>query len=239
MKNKVLFYFLLLFLSFRVYAQDSKFKLGIRFAPNISATRVIDTDEKDGFDFESDGAGVRFSAGLTGDFYFSKNTSFYTGIWYTVNRSSQKFKTNGLLGNLSGSSSYNIQYVQIPVALKLFTNEIATDMKLYFVLGGTLGLKINEKDKEWKVDQALTDSEIVSKPGTGNGYTYVDVGLLAGAGVEYQMGENTIAYGGLSYNRGLTSVQSKKGPFMLDDKDAKSAYRIGLSLISLEVGLKF
>jgi len=241
MKNNTILVFLLLIAGFRLSAQDSKFRLGIRFAPNIALTRVLDVKEDDKISFESNGVGVRFSAGLTGDFYFGKNYSFYTGIWYTTQRAGVKFTTES--PTISGQSIHNLQYVQVPIALKLFTNEIATDTKLYFVLGGTLGVKINEKEKEWKLDvgnSGLTAEDLIfSKPGINNSYSNFDAGLLLGAGAEMQMGENTTLFGGLSYNRGLVNIQSNKGPFNHPNKKASDFYKVNTGIISLEVGVKF
>jgi len=236
MKNNSILTFLLLLIlgNFQSNAQDSKFRLGIRFAPNLAMTRVLDVKEDDGIKFENNGVGLRFSAGLTGDFYFGKNYSFYTGLWYSVQRAGIKFSD---ADGTSGKAIHNLQYVQIPVALKLFTNEIATDTKLYFVLGSTLGLKIDEKEKEWEVSGP--NGRGFSKPGAGNSYSYFDAGLLLGAGAEMQMGENTILFGGLSYNRGLVNVQSDKGSFNDKGKKASDSFKITNSLLSLEVGIKF
>jgi hypothetical protein len=227
MKNNTILVFLLLAASFRLTAQDSKFRLGIRFAPCIATNRIVDVKEDDGVKFETDGIGLRFSGGLTGDFYFGKNYSFYTGLWYSVQKAGVKF--TGPEG-VSGKAVHNLQYVQIPLAIKLFTNEIATDTKLYFVLGGTAGIRINEKEKEWSTSGAF------SKPGVGNSYSYFDAGLLLGAGAEMQLGENTTLFGGISYNRGLLDIASKKGPF--NDK-ASDQFTLSASAISLEVGIKF
>jgi hypothetical protein len=233
MKNKVILGIALLLSTSLTFAQESKFKLGLRFAPSLSMTRVVDVEEEDGVSFENNSPGVRFSAGLTGDFYFGKNYSFYTGLWYTTMKSGVKFSSE----LVSGESVYNLQYVQVPVAIKLFTNEITTDTKLYFVLGGTAGIKINEKDVEWKTT-GLIEEPSVTKPGRGTAYSAFDAGLLVTAGAEYQLGENTIVFGGLSYNRGLFGVQSKKGPFNTGDT-ASDKYTVSHQLLSLEVGLKF
>jgi len=239
MKNKPFLLLLLLLASFQVFAQDKGFRLGIRFAPNVSTNRVVDVSETDNISFTSNSAGLRFSGGLTGDFYFSKNYSFYTGLWYSVFRSGLKYEGTGPFAGEKGSSIYNIQYLQIPIAIKLFTNEVATDTKLYFVLGGTGGIKINEKETDWEVANSTSQGILVAKPSTGKAFGFGDVGLLLGAGLEYQMGESTTLFGGLSYNRGLLDVTSKKGPMVVNDKSASSYYKSSLSLISLEAGIKF
>jgi len=236
MKNNAILAFLLLGLGFTAKAQDSKFRLGIRFAPNLAMTRVLDVKDNDGISFENNSLGLRFSAGLTGDFYFGKNYSFYTGLWYSVQRAGVKFSQ---AGDISGKAVHNLQYVQVPIALKLFTNEIATDTKLYFVLGGTAGLKINEKELEWEISENAKSSGDFSKPGAGNAYSYLDAGLLLGAGAEMQMGENTTLFGGLSYNRGLVNIQSDRGPFNDPDKKSADFFKVTTSLLSLEIGIKF
>lgn len=235
MKNKVILIVLLLGLPLLSIAQDSRFRLGIRFAPALSTNRITDNDETDSLSFSGNGSGLRFSAGLTGDFYFGKNYSFYTGLWYSVFRSGLSWE--GTRGNsgFTGENVYNLQYVQVPIGLKLFTNEISTDMKLFFILGGTMGVKISEKDKEWKT----SDSRRAERPEKGKAYSMGDLGLLLGTGVEYQMGENTIVFTGINYNRGLLNTSSRKGPAYIDKKDADKFFQNGLGLISLEFGLKF
>jgi hypothetical protein len=134
----------------------------------------------------------------------------------------------------NGESVYNLQYLQVPVALKLFTNEIGTDLKMYFVVGGTLGLKIDEKEKSWD-----ENGSSAQKPSKGSGHSFGDVGLLLGSGVEYQMGETTTLFFGLSYNRGLLDIASKKGPMWFSGKNTSDIYTISTSLLSLEAGIKF
>ncbi|HRH34017.1 MAG TPA: outer membrane beta-barrel protein [Catalimonadaceae bacterium] len=233
MKTKVILFSILLVSSFSLLAQENKFKLGIRFAPMIAFNKIADVDDKDSVAFESNGAGLRFSAGFFGDFHFGKNYAFHTGLWYTVNRSAAKY-TSPKYGN--GESVYNLQMLQIPIALKLFTNEIAQDMKLYFTLGGTIAVKINEKRIDWSSDNGYFE-----RPGSGKAFSLGDIGLLLGMGTEYQMAENTILYGGIVYNRGLIDAMSKDGLFPKggDNRDAKDYFTLNNQLLGLELGIKF
>lgn len=235
MKNKALLLILLLFATSSLFAQDNKFKLGIRFAPMFAFNKVADNNDNDSINFETNGVGLRFSAGFFGDFHFGSNYAFHTGLWYTVNRGAMKYtSTDPLIKN--GNAVYNLQQVQIPVALKLFTNEISTDMKLYFTLGGTFSLKINEKRLEW-----ASDNDYFTRPGTGNAFVFGDVGLLLGMGVEYQLAESTIFYGGITYNRGLIDAVRKEGVFIdkKNNKDASEYYTLNNQLMGLELGIKF
>lgn len=234
MKTKVILFSLLFFNSLLLVAQENKFKLGIRFAPMIAFNKVEDVDDKDSIAFESNGAGLRFSAGFYGDFYFGKNYAFHTGLWYTVQRGGLKYTSpSPKFGN--GETVYNLQMLQVPVALKLFTNEISQDMKLYFTLGGTIAIKINEKRMDWTADNYF------ERPATGKAFSWGDFGLLLGMGTEYQMAENTILYGGIIYNRGLIDAASSEGLFKRtgDGKEAKDFYTLNNQLLGLELGVKF
>ena len=234
MKNKLIYSFLMIVLPLISNAQDSKFKLGLRFAPGISMSRVQDLSE-DNVAWSSGSAGLRFSAGLTGDFNFGKNYSFYTGVWYTVMKAGLKASVDDSAAiKNSAESEINIQYLQVPLALKLFTNEIATDVKLYFVVGGTAGLALKEISLSYK-----DDGKKFQKAALGKGYSIGDVGLLLGAGAEYRLGESTTLFAGISYNRGLLNVPSVKGPLIWANKEVDGMYDMNLSQINLEMGIKF
>lgn len=231
MKNKAFILLLLLGISAPILAQN-KFKLGIRLAPSIAFNKVEDANDQDDINFSSSGIGLRYSAGLFGDFHFGKYYAFHSGLWFTVMRSGVEYSGN--LGN--GKAIYNTQQLQIPLAIKLFTNEISTDMKLYFTLGGNIAAIINEKRLEYSSDQ-----NYFNKPAEGKGFGVAEIGLLVGAGVEYQMAESTTLFGGFVYNRGLFDPTSKEGLFSRanDSKDAIDYFKINNQLIGLEIGIKF
>jgi hypothetical protein len=234
MKNKLLYGLILMLSPVLAQAQDSKFKLGLRFAPGISMSRVQDLDETDQVTWAAGSSGVRFSAGLTGDFYFGRNYSFYTGVWYTVMKAGLEANFDSSGTKSAAASVINIQYLQVPLALKLFTNEIATDVKLYFVVGGTASLALKEIAISNK-----NENQKFQKAALGKGYSIGDFGLLLGAGAEYRLGENTTLFGGISYNRGLLNVPSVKGPLIWRNKEVDGLYDMNLSQLNLEMGIKF
>lgn len=239
MKKNFLILFACMFFSFSASAQG--FKLGLRFAPNIAMNSVEDK-LTDSVDFSNDGAAIRYSAGLIGDFFFAENYAFSTGFWYTVKRSGINInRTDTRIGGTHHVVS-NLNYIQIPVSLKLYTNEIAEDIKMYFQVGGTLGVKTGEKQLKFEPKPAITgeDAPEIKKPDNPSGYSGLDFGLLLAAGAEMRMGENTNLFGGISFNRGLINSISKKGPFNYPDLgNVRSRVANINSLLSLEVGLKF
>lgn len=236
MKNPVKLSFLLILLASALHAQDNRFKLGLRFAPGISQTRVQDLNDQDNAVFSAGSASLRFSAGLSGDFFFGRNYAFYSGLWYSVNNARLKaaFDSAGKSG--SAESAVNIQTVQIPAALKLFTNEIATDARIYFLVGGTATLAIKKVDSE---PFSAVGENRFSRNLARDAYSLGDVGLLLGAGVEYRLGDATTLFGGLTYNRGLSDMASKSGPISYRGKQARELYDISLGLICLEMGIYF
>ncbi|QHT67164.1 PorT family protein [Rhodocytophaga rosea] len=209
------------------FAGFSQVKLGLRLAPNISFNGV--NSEGSYNNVTNEGSGLRFSAGPIADFYFADNYAFSTGLWYTVKRVGLSgFAFTGEPSN----SLYNIQYLQVPVSLKLYTNEVAVDTRVYFQLGGTLDFKIAEKYKE-ENDNFLYKYSVISDKKV---FKPIDAGILLGAGVELIMGENTTVFGGLNYNRGLVNSiggVEYNGSKVNNDLSVRNSY------VSIEIGLKF
>lgn len=221
---------LALFLSL-TFTGFSQVKLGVRFAPNISFNSV--NSEGTYNNVTNNGSGLRFSAGAIADFFFADNYAFSTGVWYTVKRSALSGFPLDATGNPNATRSlYNIQYLQVPISLKLYTNEVATDLRVYFQLGGTIDFKIAEKQKN-EGDNRLY---FMSRDSDKRAYKPLDAGILLGSGVELIMGENTTVYGGINYNRGLINSiggVEESGTKLNNDVSVRNNY------ISLEVGLKF
>lgn len=228
-KSAVLF--LAMFLSFTGFAQV---KLGLRLAPGLAVNSVIGDDTFDAA--ETNGASVRFSAGPIADFFFADNYAISTGLWYTVKRGS--FQVPGGLLDADGASlgtqtTYNLQMIQIPVTVKLYTNEVAPDIRVYFQLGGTFDAKLAEKAKEEDNNILAQLSEAQDERAA---YKPIDIGLYLGAGAEVVLGENTALFGGLNYNRGLINAL---GRLDYNGSRINNDLKIRNQLISLEVGIKF
>lgn len=217
------------------------FKLGLRLAPSLAYNSVDDkaTDDKL---YKADGVGLRYSAGVVADFFFADNYAFSSGLWFTTKRSGVKVERNDPVIGGTHHTVTNLQYLQLPVSLKLFTNEVADDIKLYFQVGSTLGIKIKEKLKDFH-PKPVGNGEvipIIKKPDSPSGYSNYELGLLVAAGAEMRMGENTTFFGGISFNRDLINTISKKGPFNYNEPgNVRNQMRNLNSLISLEAGLKF
>ena len=209
MLKRISFLVLIIFSFLPVFGQA---KLGLRLAPSLSMTRIVDNNAT--IVYSSNGAGLRFSAGPMADFFFSENYAVTTGVFYSVKRVSAQ------ANNIETDQYANLQYIQVPLGLKFFTNEITTDFKLYFSLGGTASLKIKEKHKNF--------------PGAtppDNLYKIIDAGIFVGGGMEYNMGPTNVVFLGINYDRGLINII--KGNSYGDD------IAFFTTSVALEAGIKF
>ena len=126
---------LFLLLSLGTFAQ---IEFGIQLSPTLSTTRINEKTEV--LDISNFGSGIRFNAGPIVDIYVKDNVAVSTGLFYAVKRAG--LTADPLDATEDQDIVVNTQYLQLPVALKLFTQEIAAGTKLYFTLGGSLDFKI-------------------------------------------------------------------------------------------------
>lgn len=216
---------LLFLFSILAFASFSQVTLGLRVSPALSINRVKDLNSADGIDFSNNGSGVRFAFGPTVDFKFGDNYAFSTGAWYLSSRA-------GLSASFTGGTYkevVSLQSMQIPITFKAYTNEIATNMKLYFQLGGLATFNFYEKFKE---ASPSTPSSYDNK------YNIFDISLYMGAGVSYKIGESNTLFGGLYYNRGLVNMLD--GSTLPNSQTKwKEVAKYNNDLVGLEVGVTF
>lgn len=191
----------------------SQFTLGIKVSPQLSTNRV--ESSSDSISFSSDGAGLRLALGPIADFKIRENYYASTGLLFVSKRAGVEASTP--LGTIR--EEYNLQYLQIPITLKLFTNEVALDKKIYFQVGGTLDFNINEEPE--KQENILIRD-----------FLLFDASLLIGMGMEYKVGVNTILFAGFTYQRGMVNTVNKDAPVAGD-------LSLKIDQISLDLGVKF
>lgn len=199
----------------------SQVKIGLNISPAIVFNRAALNSAEKGHDINTNGAGFGFVGGPELSFFFGSNENYSvtTGAWYAVKKAqftSTKY-TPTTTNSIDSSRNTILQYVQIPLTFKLYTNEIATDMKLYFQIGATADILIGGK-------------EVGSKERETEGYKRFDSTILLGAGVKYALGENTAMLFGLRYTRGLINALSAP---------LKEEYKVINDMISLDLGIQF
>jgi hypothetical protein len=222
MRKVILLSILGTLISLGAIGQDSSIKLGIKLAPTFGSTRIV-LDDPD-VTIDNDGAALKMTFGLVVDKELAENYVFSTGLMYipkTVNISLNP--DNTYTGDpLNDSESYKLQYLQIPATLKLFTNEVSPDMRVYFQLGTALEIKLYEEaDAELVIQESIDAFQTFNLP------------IILGMGMEYRAGVNTVLFGGLSYQRGLTNIVKNTNVNFADELFIKS------TLLSIDLGVKF
>lgn len=210
MKRKNTIFLALLFVMMASPAW-SQVELGLQFSPTLSFNRINDDDADVGL--SSNGVGFRMVGGLISDFYLQENYYFGTGLLFVTKRVGIEDAASNV------EEAYRLHYLQVPATLKLYTNEVALDMRIYFQVGFTLDVNILE-------DNITEEASYIQN------FRTFDSSVLLASGLEYRIGYSTIVYGGLSYRRGLVNVVKDPGANVGD-------VVIKNDLLSLDLGVKF
>lgn len=190
-------------------------KLGLKLSPAVIDQRISYPNDSNSI---SNGSNAfNMSVMLFADISMSNNYFFTTGVGYTSKRINLQYQQGDDLA--TETKSYNVQYVQIPATLKLYTNEIALDKKLYFQFGPLIDVAVHNKESD-------SDLAIVDK------FQPVDVSLLFAAGLEIQIAPQTAVLLGISYTRGLMNV-------VKDPADGVGDLVIKNDLFAIDVAIKF
>ncbi|WP_424962756.1 porin family protein [Ekhidna sp.] len=197
---------LLIFASLGSMAQ---IKLGLKLAPVIAANRA----KNDAQTVENDGSKMKFSVGLIADKTLSDTYFLSSGLIYLPKRVAFRDATGTI------EEEYKLQYLQIPATLKLFTNEIAPDLKGFLQIGSALEILVFNEEE----DPSYTTVEK---------FTPIDVPVILGAGIEFRAGINTAIFGGFSYQRGLVNVVNGAA-------DGFGDLQLRNTVFSIDLGVKF
>lgn len=226
--QKITLWGLLVLLSGQVFAQSENLKLGFRVGTFVSSNSVEGTGRF--LNTQNNGAAIRLSVGPVADYFFAEKYAFSTGLFFAVKQAGffvpkSFFDDTFPAAGQSREASYNIQYVQIPATLKLFTEELAPNTRLMIQFGASADIKVAEK--------ALRPSTNVlqayySQQNKQRMFGFGDASLVLGIGAEYDLGRASDALSlTLTYNRGLVDVARDRDLFSKNN------------LFGVELGLKF
>lgn len=197
-----------------------KYKISFRTNPNIGWMVPQNNNQ------EFAGSSLRFGFGLSTDILFTENYAIGTGLnvegmggklSYLTRKTEFAGQPEEAAYIVEKERNFNLRYVEIPLTLKLRTNEIG-----YLTYWGQFGLGLGVN---WRALADETDNYIrVFQEDTGNWVTTdkadfndeaIDVSdeinilrasLIIGAGVEYNLSGTTSMVVGLTFNNGFTNV---------------------------------
>ena len=232
--KKITALFFVALLSGTIYAQDnsssiSKFRFGFKVAPSLAWLKP------DANDYESDGSKIGFIYGLMMDYNFAKNYAVNVGLEVAYRGGKLKYD-HEVSQNVtaSGKMAYNIKYIELPLSIKMKTNEIGY-MTYYGQFGLQPGLNIAAKyDYEYTINNpsAPVNSQSDKDVDIVNEIVDFNFSLLFGIGTEYRISGNTSIMAGLQFSNGFTDLIKSDDPSGTPIK-AISNY------ISLNVGIFF
>jgi hypothetical protein len=210
---------------------SAQVEIGLKISPSINSLRAESPADNA---FASDGSQLGFGGGLVVDYFFGENYAFSTGLLLMGKGGTISYKevSGGVTGqSFTAKQKFNMQYLQAPLTVKLFTNEIAPDTRLYFQVGGSLNVPIGTRINSSKF---YTDPATGKESKAGDHVLFFDADALASLGVEFQLGQSTKVFSGISYNRGLVNIDR-----YFEKTRGFKDITIKNSSVGLDMGIKF
>ncbi len=214
---------LLFLLPGKLLSAQQKISFGIHADPVIS---WFSTDVKK---VTNNGARAGFNFGLNFYNYFARNYSFSTGI-SLISAGGSLTSADTTVYEFSGSSVtvpggkpviYRLQYLSIPLGLKLQTNQIG-----YVTFFTDLGLDPKVVISS-KADIPVID---LSGEGASKEINLFNLSYHITAGIEYSLGGSTALVAGLGFDNNFLDITNDKG--RLKDK-------VSHKILSFRLGINF
>ncbi len=196
---------------FSAHAQDMKF--GLTVSPHMNWFRA----EKEQINSK---ARVGLKYGAIGEFYFADNYAFAVGVnhvltggGFETDRNEYIMFEQGELINdevdtVPAFNDYklNLQYIEVPLTLKLKTNEIGY-LTYYGQIGATPGVKLKSRVDASSNNQNddLKNTDVLKD------INFVNLALTVGGGIEYSLTEDVSLLAGIYFNNGFINIITKDG----------------------------
>lgn len=235
MKKLIYYSVFLLFLATKATnAQDDrKIRFGLNAAPSLAWLKEQDKNVK------GDGLTLRFKYGLVFDYKFADNFWFGTGLDITylggsLNYQYPAYVKEDEISSASNSNfikinsaSYTVQYLELPLTVKMKTNEI-NNMVYFAQVGLNNGFRLDAKTKFGSYEKIKTTSDAA----------LIRVAINISGGVEYNLTGTTSLLLGITYNNGFTNLLSGNSDFVkLDSKNNGALSDLSTNVRSNYIGL--
>lgn len=209
-------------------SDNRKYIFGLKTGANFSWYKPDSRNLSEG------GLKPGFSYGIMGDYVFQQNYAISAEFLVSTINGKMKFKdplTYHKIINSKDSSfkvpnvqyEYSVRYIQVPFSFKFRTKEIGA-MKYFAQFGVAPGIRVSSKTQingngmPWDEDERANiktnkDSEESYEPSEfDDDVSLINIPLIIGAGVEYNISGNTSLYSNLRYENGFTNIlRSKTG----------------------------
>lgn len=217
---------------FATNVKSQDFRLGFKGNPLFSTIKP-NTDH-----YNSLGTKVGFSYGLMFDYFIKDNYAISSEFGISSLGGKVEFNKSDTIVN----SNVNIRYIDIPVTIKLLTNELNDKMKIYGKFGLGLSFRIKSSlDNEYKKGQNVFENDDIKN--ASDFIQPINTSLVIGAGVEYNLADNLDLVVGITYNNGFSNIMKSKTMYKYVDPNtgvaAVKAFDANMNFVTLNIGLLF
>lgn len=246
----------LLLSSSAILAQDfQKYKIAFKMNPNISWMVPKDNN------IIHEKAAVRFGFGANVDIHFTQNYAIGTGLNIDNTGSEISYFTEVIEDDVQyvveRRRDHNLKYVEVPMTLKLRTNEIGY-ITYWGQFGIGLGVNISAKADDrnayvlmfdedagnWVEADGVTEEENIN---IIDDTRLFKASLVIGGGIEYNVSGSTSIIAGLTFNNGFTNTldgdaierKDETTPFIQSDGPSTFKLNSAANYIAFNVGILF
>lgn len=201
MKTKITLVLLLSLVTYAANAQFPPYYFGLKAAPQICWMKP-DTDG-----YSSNGSKIGFAWGFIAEFNFTENHSIGTGFNMLFNGGKLNFPTTVEQVPGTMNREYFLKYIEIPLTLKMRTNEI-NGTKYFGRIGLGTGFNIGAKKED-----DFTSTDGIATKSSKNNYNdvaFVREALIVGLGAEHEIAQGPKLGLELTFNNGFTNILTEK-----------------------------
>lgn len=198
-------------------AQVSDYRIGITVGPSISYVRT--STDGSYSKVNRDGSQLKFLIGAFIDIPFKENYFFHSGLNYATRATKITLLDGSVMAGQASTNRYNHEYLQLPLLLKLYTNEVLLDTRVFFNFGIIPEIRLNTTAENTNI--LLIDE-----------FQSVDLSGNFGGGIERAVGVHTNLFVALNFNIGIINQVKSKND-LYDDFTVKN------NMFSLQFGIKF
>jgi hypothetical protein len=226
---------------------SKKFRFGVFVAPTMSWMRpTTDKTDDNMYAPTNEGSKVGFMYGLMAEYNFQDNYAIVTGLQInmTGGKINSKYLGTDKVSTVTNANfNYRLNYLEIPVALKLRTDPIS-GFRFFGQLGLTTGFNLAKK-ATYNVDYYNDNGALLNSKGENEkikgtlAIAPVMFTMNIGGGAEYPINNKLAAYAGIFFNNGFAPDATNPNKYSMAYGQSFKDGNTRLNNFALRLGLFF